>query len=105
MKKLHISEAIYMESTMKSGCIRNYWNYQCYLKRIPGQTLSFSFCSENLSSVIPLFSYFHFTLNKYEESYIPKQNKGTEWAHQNTSGQKLQRDILEDFMWSDSEIP
>ena len=54
---------------------------------------------------IPLFSYFHFTLNKYEESYIPKQNKGTEWAHQNTSGQKLQRGILEDFMWSDSEIP
>lgn len=66
---------------------------------------SFSFYSGNLSSVIPLFSYFHFTLNKYEESYIPKQNKGTEWAHQNTSGQKLQRGILEDFMWSDSENP
>lgn len=60
-----------------------------FWKRVPGQTLSFSFYSENLSSVIPLFSYFHFTLNKYEESYIPKQNKGTEWAHQNTSGQKL----------------
>ena len=55
--------------------------------------------------MIPLFSYFHFTLNKYEESYIPKQNKGTEWAHQNTSGQKLQRGILEDFMQSDSESP
>ena len=41
IKKLHMSEAIYMESTMKSGCIRNYWNYQCYWKTAPGQTLIF----------------------------------------------------------------
>lgn len=36
------------------------------------------FLSGNLSFVIPLFSHFHFTLNKYEEVYLPKQNKGAE---------------------------